>query len=167
MQNWDKVILVDENDQEIGEKEKLLAHIEGDLHRAFSIFIFNSNKELLLQKRADSKYHSPGLWTNTCCSHPQPGVQLDFCLKNRLMEEMGMVCMLKPWFTFLYKAEFENGLIEHEFDHVYRGVSDELPVLNPAEAAEYQYITIDKLKQELSDFPEKYTAWLKLIVDKI
>ncbi len=167
MNSWDKVILVNELDQEIGEKDKMKAHLDGDLHRAFSIFVFNSKNELLLQKRALEKYHSPGLWTNTCCSHPQPGFLMEDCLNKRLFDEMGMECELSPWFTFQYKAEFENGLIEYEYDHVFKGVSDELPVLNPIEASEYQYITIEKLKTDLDVAPEKYTAWLKLIIDKI
>lgn len=167
MNNWDKVILVDELDKEIGEKDKMKAHLDGDLHRAFSIFIFNTNNELLLQKRALGKYHSPGLWTNTCCSHPQPGFSMENCLSKRLFEEMGMTCEISPWFTFQYKAEFENGLIEHEFDHVYKGFSDELPVLNPDEVSDYQYITVEKLKKELGESPEKYSAWLKIIIDRI
>ncbi len=167
MNNWDKVILVNNDDREIGEKDKLQAHLDGDLHRAFSIFIFNSKNELLLQKRSNKKYHSPNLWTNTCCSHPQPGVSMKKCLENRLEIEMGLVCKLKPWFTFKYKAEFENGLIEHEFDHVYKGYSDVLPILNFEEASDYQYIAIDNLKKELMINPENYTAWLKLIIDKI
>ena len=165
--SWGNVILVDEFDQEIGQKEKMQAHLDGDLHRAFSIFIFNSKNELLLQKRAMGKYHSPGLWTNTCCSHPQPGKSMETCLSERLLEEMGMVCKLEPWFTFQYKASFENGLIEHEFDHVYKGVSDVLPVLNLEEASDYQYITVEKLKLELIENSEKYTAWLKLIINKL
>lgn len=165
--NWDNVILVDENDQEIGQKEKMQAHLDGDLHRAFSIFIFNSKGEILLQKRALAKYHSPGLWTNTCCSHPQPNKSMENCLDDRLMVEMGMKCNLEPWFTFKYKASFENGLIEHEFDHVYKGFSDELPVLNPDEVSDYQYITVKNLKLELENHPEKYTAWLKLIIDRL
>ena len=167
MSNWDKVILVNVDDQEIGEKDKLKAHLDGDLHRAFSIFIFNSKNEILLQKRSSKKYHSPNLWTNTCCSHPQLGISMEKCLENRLEFEMGMCCELKLWFTFMYKAEFENGLIEHEFDHVYKGFSDELPKLNLNEASDYQYITLDNLKKELTINPEKYTAWLKLIIDKI
>jgi isopentenyl-diphosphate Delta-isomerase len=167
MDFWDKVILVDNNDQEIGEKDKMQAHLDGDLHRAFSIFIFNSKNEILLQKRAETKYHSPGLWTNTCCSHPQPGIAMEKCLEHRLNIEMGMTCKLMPWFTFKYKAEFENGLIEHEFDHVYKGFSDELPILNAEEASDYQYITVENLKYELTENPQQYTAWLKLIIDRI
>jgi isopentenyl-diphosphate Delta-isomerase len=167
MNNWDQVILVDKNDNEIGHKDKLQAHLDGDLHRAFSIFIFNSKNEILLQKRASTKYHSPGLWTNTCCSHPQLGLTMDECLAKRLKIEMGMECDLTPWFTFQYKAMFDNGLIEHEYDHVYKGFSDNLPILNPEEASEYQYISIENLKAELQTIPEKYTAWLKLIIDKI
>jgi isopentenyl-diphosphate Delta-isomerase len=167
MESWDNVILVDSNDNQIGEKNKLAAHIDGDLHRAFSIFIFNSKNEILLQKRSSIKYHSPGLWTNTCCSHPQPQKTMLASLRERLAIEMGMECDLEPWFTFQYKAVFENGLIEHEFDHVYKGFSDQLPILNLDEASDYQYITIEKLKEELFQNPEKYTAWLKLIIDKI
>ena len=104
--SWEKVILVDEFDQEIGQKEKLQAHIDGDLHRAFSIFIFNSKGEILLQKRAEAKYHSPGLWTNTCCSHPQPNISMEDCLNQRLEIEMGMACKMQPWFTFKYTRFF-------------------------------------------------------------
>lgn len=167
MENWDQVILLDENDNEIGQKDKLQAHIDGDLHRAFSIFIFNSKNEILLQKRSLNKYHSPGLWTNTCCSHPQPGLPMENCLSERLKVEMGMECDLVHWFSFQYKAEFENGLTEHEYDHVYKGYSDELPVLNKEEASDYQYITIENLKIDLESIPEKYTSWLKLIIDRI
>jgi isopentenyl-diphosphate Delta-isomerase len=166
-ENWGNVILVDENDQEIGQKDKLQAHIDGDLHRAFSIFIFNSKGEILLQKRADAKYHSPCLWTNTCCSHPQPNKSMEDCLNERLEIEMGMACEMKPWFTFKYKAEFENGLTEHEFDHVFKGFSDELPVPNPDEVADYQYISVADLKSDLFQNPYNYTAWLKLIIDKL
>jgi isopentenyl-diphosphate Delta-isomerase len=166
-ENWDKVILVDENDQEFGEKDKMQAHIDGDLHRAFSIFIFNNKGEILLQKRAAAKYHSPGLWTNTCCSHPQPNKTMEDCLNQRLKIEMGMVCEMQPWFTFKYKAEFENGLTEHEFDHVFKGFSDELPIPNPDEVADYQYFSVSDLKSDLNENPQKYTAWLKLIIDRI
>jgi isopentenyl-diphosphate Delta-isomerase len=167
MHIWDKVILVDELDIEIGSKDKMQAHLDGDLHRAFSIFIFNSKNEILLQKRSQLKYHSPGLWTNTCCSHPQPGISMEKCLQTRLKIEMGMRCELTPWFTLKYKAMFENGLIEHEYDHVFKGYSDELPVLNIEEASAYQYITVENLKLDLTINPEKYTAWLKLIIDNI
>jgi isopentenyl-diphosphate Delta-isomerase len=167
MTQWDSVILVNESDLEIGQKDKLQAHLDGDLHRAFSIFIFNTKGEILLQRRADSKYHSPGLWTNTCCSHPQYGVLMEECLKHRLEFEMGMKCDLEPWFTFQYRAEFENGLIEHEFDHVYKGISDVLPKPNPDEVSDFKYISVENLKLELIKNEASYTAWLKLIIDRI
>lgn len=167
MKDWDSVILVDENDVEIGIKDKLQAHIDGDLHRAFSIFIFNSKNELLLQKRALTKYHSPGLWTNTCCSHPQPGLSLEESLSQRLMIEMGMACELSHWGQITYKASFENGLTEYEYDHIYKGVSDQLPQPNADEVAEYKYITIKDLQSDIEQKPEEYTAWLKLILNKL
>lgn len=164
--NWNKVILVNENDQEIGTKDKLQAHLDGNLHRAFSIFIFNEQGQLLLQKRALEKYHSPGLWTNTCCSHPQPGITIDLSLKERLMEEMGMEASLEYQFGFKYKSEYDNGLTEHEYDHVYFGYSNELPKPNPVEVCEYRYIDIEDLKKDLKTNPEQYTSWLKIIFDQ-
>ena len=167
MTHWDKVILVNDLDIEIGEKDKLQAHLDGDLHRAFSIFIFNSNNEILLQKRSNLKYHSAGLWTNTCCSHPQAGSTMEECLESRLKIEMGMTCDLEPWFTFKYWVEFENGLIEHEFDHVFKGKSDDLPVINPAEVSDYKYMSVEHLRAELLNNSDHYTAWLKLIINKL
>lgn len=126
----DFVILVDNNDREIGLMEKMQAHREAVLHRAFSIFIFNSRGEILLQQRAYTKYHTPGLWTNTCCSHPRKGETVADAASRRLFEEMGMICPLEEKFSFIYKADVSQGLIEHEFDHVLIGHSDEKPVIN-------------------------------------
>ncbi len=161
------VILVDEHDTEIGVKEKIKAHELGKLHRAFSIFIFNSKKELLLQKRSDKKYHSPGLWSNTCCSHPRPDKNLKEEAENRLKQEMGIICKLKESFSFIYKVKFDNGLTEYEYDHVFVGEFNEKPKPNKHEVSEWKWISLDKLKQEMSRNPEKYTYWLKECLDKV
>ncbi|TNF46769.1 MAG: isopentenyl-diphosphate Delta-isomerase [Bacteroidetes bacterium] len=160
----DKVILVNENDQEIGSEEKLQAHIDGLLHRALSVLIFNSSGELLLQRRALDKYHSPGLWTNTCCSHPRPEEDTAAAAHRRLNEEMGMNTMLKHSFSFIYRAEFDNSLIEHELDHVFIGISDELPELNPEEAMEYKFVNPDRLIEDIKENPSKYTVWFRIIM---
>ncbi|MFN6038816.1 MAG: isopentenyl-diphosphate Delta-isomerase [Bacteroidota bacterium] len=159
----DHVILVDINDNEIGTMEKMEAHRKGLLHRAFSVFIFNSNGELLLQKRNMSKYHSGGLWTNTCCSHPYPGEDPLTAAKRRLMEEMGMQCNLKPAFSFIYKVNLDKGMIEHELDHVFIGTSDNPPTPNTHEVEEFRYIKIDELKKLISDKPEDFTEWFKIV----
>jgi isopentenyl-diphosphate delta-isomerase len=161
------VVLVNEEDTPTGTMEKMEAHKKGALHRAFSIFIFNSKGELLLQQRALDKYHSPGLWTNTCCSHPRHGEAVLDAAHRRLAEEMGMQCSLEYHFKFLYKAQFENGLIEHELDHVFFGNSDALPELNPAEVAAYRYIGMDLLEKELNEAPEKYSPWLRISFDQV
>jgi isopentenyl-diphosphate Delta-isomerase len=161
------VILVDKKDKKIGTMEKIEAHKKGLLHRAFSIFVFNSDNELLLQKRADSKYHSPGLWTNTCCSHPMPNSTLENDIHKRLKNEMGFDCELKKSFTFIYKTEFENGLIENEFDHVFIGCYDDEPKPNPDEVSDYKWINLDELKKDIIDNPNNYTYWLKKIIDRI
>ncbi|MBB2149143.1 isopentenyl-diphosphate Delta-isomerase [Pedobacter sp. LMG 31462] len=161
------VILVDEHDHPIGTMPKLEAHIAGKFHRAFSVFIFNNRGELLLQQRALDKYHSGGKWTNTCCSHPRPGELTAAAAKRRLQEEMGMDCQLNPIFTFSYRAEVENGLIENEFDHVFFGNSDVLPVPNPAEVAAYKYISMEALELSLTDKNEAYTEWLKICFDQV
>lgn len=161
------VILVDTNDSPIGQMEKLEAHQKGELHRAFSIFIFNTKGELLLQQRALDKYHSGGLWTNTCCSHPRPGEDNLAAANRRLKEEMGMKANLTPAFSFTYRAEFESGLIEHEYDHVFFGKSDLLPVINKEEVEQYKYINLDTLKQELLLYPDHYTPWLKICLEKV
>lgn len=157
------VILVDDRDQEIGIEEKLTAHQTGQLHRAFSIFIFrkqNSNYELLLQQRNFNKYHSPGLWTNSCCSHPQPGEELLSSAKNRLIEEMGIQVDLKEAGSFIYKADVGNYLVEHEFDHVLVGFTDSSAItINQDEVASYRWVDINTIKNELQSSPGKYTSW--------
>jgi isopentenyl-diphosphate delta-isomerase len=158
------VILVDELDNELGIMEKLEAHEKALLHRAISVFIFNSKKELLLQRRAFGKYHSEGLWTNTCCSHPLPGETTIEAGKRRLMEEMGMTCDLSNSFSFIYKAEFENGLTEYELDHVLVGYSDETPHLNPEEAISFQWMSLPQLKEEIQHKPHHYTEWFKILI---
>ena len=161
------VVLVDEQDNPIGKMEKQQAHIEGLLHRAFSIFIFNSEKKLLLQKRASSKYHCGGLWTNSCCSHPRENENIQDAANRRLAEEMGMQCSLTPIFTFVYKAGFENGLTEHEFDHVFFGESNQTPKINTEEVEAYRYISMDDLQQEIKEFPEKFTPWFIIALDRV
>lgn len=163
----DEVILVDSNDNAIGKMEKMKAHIGAHLHRAFSIFLFNSNNELLIHQRAKSKYHSGGLWTNTCCSHPSPDESLDDATSRRLMEEMGMVANLKHMFHFTYKAELDKGLTEHEIDHVYFGHSDDIPKINTSEVEAWKYISMRNLEEDLILHPENYTAWFKIIFAKI
>ncbi len=161
------LILVDENDNEIGLMEKLFVHQTGSLHRAFSVFIFNSKGELLLQQRADNKYHSGGLWTNTCCSHPVKGEEINTTIKKRLKEEMGIECDTDFQFSFKYKTEFVNGLTEHEFDHVYFGKTDELPVPDILEAKDWKYISLDNLKNSILQNPQDYSAWLKICLPEV
>lgn len=163
----EEVILVDQNDQQTGTMEKLEAHRLGLLHRAFSVFVFNSKGELLLQQRALDKYHSAGKWTNTCCSHPRPGETNEDAAHRRLREEMGMDCNLEYGFSFLYKATFSNALTEHEYDHVFFGSSDELPVLNPLEVASFRYMSLETLARDLQDRPDVYTPWLKICFDQV
>ena len=161
------VILVDENDQPIGQMEKQAAHVTPHLHRAFSVFVFNSKGELLLQQRAFSKYHSPGLWTNTCCSHPRAGETTLEAASRRLMEEMGMVCDLREVYTFIYKAPVGQGLTEHEFDHVLIGRSDAIPNLNAEEVASWKHMNLNDLKEDLLLHPEHYTEWFKITFDEM
>ena len=161
------VILVDEQDVEIGVSEKLKAHQVGLLHRAFSIFIFNSKNELLIQQRAEGKYHSGGLWTNTCCSHPVPKMDLVDCAKQRLFEEMGLKVdelMVKKY--FIYRAEFPNGLVEHELDYILIGHSNDTPNLNPEEAQNFKWISLDDLKAKIKVHPYQFTFWLKEIFNR-
>ena len=162
----ERVILVDTNDRQIGTAEKLAAHQLGQLHRAFSIFILNAQGQLLLQKRAQHKYHSGGLWTNTCCSHPRPDESLAIATQRRLLEEMGMTCELTELFSFIYRAELDQGLTEYEFDHVFLGYSDRPPVLNPEEAEDWQWIDLQKLQADIRDRPEAYTYWLRDCCDR-
>lgn len=159
-----QVILVDKNDIPRGTMEKMEAHQKGELHRAFSIFVFNSKGELLLQRRAMDKYHSGGLWTNTCCSHPQPEEETLEAAKRRLKEEMGIEIHLEKKFDFIYHAQLDNNLIEHEFDHVYFGQYNLEPIINLEEALDYKWITIQELKNEIKLYQQKYTEWLKIAI---
>jgi isopentenyl-diphosphate Delta-isomerase len=161
------VILVNELDQEVGAMEKMRAHELGKLHRAISIFIFNEKGELLLQKRASSKYHSGGLWTNTCCSHPRPGETTIDAAIRRLYEEMGICSDLYHAFSFTYKAPFDNGLTEHEFDHVFLGSSQAFPQLNPEEAEGFDYVTIPEVIKDMDKNPEQYTEWFKIAIHEV
>ncbi|EDM36687.1 putative isopentenyl-diphosphate delta-isomerase [Pedobacter sp. BAL39] len=161
------VILVDADDVEVGTMPKMEAHLEGRLHRAFSVFIFNSGGELLLQRRALEKYHSGGKWTNTCCSHPREGEDTLLAAQRRLMEEMGMIADLNHEFSFLYKAELSNGLTEHEYDHVFFGISDQVPDPDPEEVADFRYLRLEVLQEELNVHPEQYTEWLKICFDRV
>jgi isopentenyl-diphosphate delta-isomerase len=163
----EKVILVDENDQEIGLMEKMEAHLLGRLHRAFSVFIFNTNGALLLQQRAHDKYHSGGKWTNTCCSHPRQGEETINAAKRRLKEEMGMSCDLDYGFHFAYKAALANGIFEHECDHVFFGLSDEIPRPDASEVASFKYMDMNVLAKDLFDHPESYTEWLKVCFNQV
>lgn len=158
----DRVILVDELDREIGTALKLPAHESGALHRAFSIFVWDSNNRVMLQRRALEKYHSGGLWTNTCCSHPRPGESTDAAAHRRLQEEMGFDCPLKHAFHFIYRAELDHGLTEHEFDHVYLGTYDGAPILNKEEACDWRWIGADALDAEIMAQPELFTVWFKI-----
>ena len=162
----EKVILVNEKDEQIGLMPKLEAHEKAVLHRAFSVFVFNDKNELMLQQRAQSKYHSPGLWTNTCCSHQRDGESNIEAGKRRLEEEMGFVVDLKESISFIYKAPFDNGLTEHEFDHVLLGKYNNDPVINIDEVASWQWMPLEEVKMDISVQPELYTEWFKVIFDK-
>jgi isopentenyl-diphosphate delta-isomerase len=160
-------MIVNSTGQTIGTMDKMAAHRSGTLHRAFSVFIFNSKGELLLQQRAFDKYHSGGLWTNTCCSHPRLGEMTVDAAHRRLNEEMGMDCELTELFQFSYRHVFENGLTEHEYDHVFIGISDEIPDPDPTEVADFKYLDTDLLVFELTAQPDKYTAWFKICLDRV
>lgn len=161
MSEW--VVLVNQNDKEYGVMEKMEAHLKGALHRAFSVFLFNEKGEMLLQQRAKSKYHSGGLWTNACCSHPRPGENVIIAAKRRLEEEMGMkVDDLEEMFSFLYRSELDKGLIEHELDHVVFAMSDAVPNINPEEVEAYRYVMISDLFNEIEASPESFTEWFKI-----
>ncbi|HEY6162586.1 MAG TPA: isopentenyl-diphosphate Delta-isomerase [Bacteroidia bacterium] len=163
----EEVILVNENDESLGTCEKLEAHQKALLHRAFSVFVFNSKGELLLQKRALEKYHSGGLWTNTCCGHPRPGEDIRRAAERRLKEEMGFACELKGKFQFTYKARLNNELSEHELDHVFFGSYESDPHPDPCEASGWKWISLGGLEKELHDHPESFTAWLKICFDRV
>lgn len=162
----EEVILVDEQDREIGTMEKLAAHKLGKLHRAFSILVFNGKGELMLQQRARNKYHSGGLWTNTCCSHPRPGETAIEAGKRKLTQEMGFDCELTFSHKFIYKVELDNNLIEHEWDHVLIGSYDGTPNLNPEEALNWKFIALDSLQKDVAINPHLYTQWFKIILQQ-
>ncbi len=157
-----KVILVDKNDNPLGEMEKLDAHIQGKLHRAFSVFIFNDKGELLLQQRASHKYHGGGLWTNTCCSHPQPeDKDTKSSAVQRLHDEMGLLCDLEWIYSFIYNEAVENNLIEHELDHVFIGYINATPTINTDEVQDFKWMGITEILSDIKDNPTHYTVWFK------
>lgn len=163
----ENVILVDVNDNELGVMEKMKAHEEGLLHRAFSVFVFNSNGEVLLQQRNKNKYHSGGLWSNTCCSHPKPGESIKDAAHRRLKEEMGMEADLSHAFSFVYKSNLDNDLTEHELDHVFLGETNSIPKMNEEEVEDYRYVSVEYLKDDIKKNPNHYTEWLKICFDNL
>ena len=160
------VILVDENDHPLGTMEKIEAHEKAKLHRAFSVFIYNSNNELMLQQRALTKYHTPGLWTNTCCSHQKLNESNIEAGKRRLQEEMGFSTELQETISFIYKAPFENGLTEHEYDYILIGTYDQDPNPNPEEVNAWKWMKLDDIEQDIRENPKLYTEWFKIIFEK-
>ncbi len=163
----EKVILVDKYDREVGVAEKISVHREGRLHRAFSVFVFNSRGQLLLQKRARTKYHSGSLWTNTCCSHPRPAESIEKEARRRLREEMGFDCELKEIFSFIYKAKVDNDLFEHEYDRVFMGHFDGEPAPSPDEVEDWKWVDLEELKENIEEKPEMYTHWLRICIDSV
>lgn len=163
----EQVILVDQLDQELGIMQKLEAHQKGLLHRAFSVFVFNDKNELMLQKRASGKYHSGGLWTNTCCSHPAPAEKVEDACHRRLKEEMGFDTELEFVTSFIYKAELDNNLTEHEYDHVYAGRYNLSPQLNLQEAEDWKFVNMEFLERDLEMNPHHYTVWFKIIFNDV
>ena len=162
----ENIIEVDKFDKEIGPIEKMEAHYKGILHRAFSILIFNSKNQLLLQKRSEKKYHSPGLWTNTCCSNPWYGEDLQHAIYRRLIEEMGFTCELKEIFSFVYKVELGDNLFEHEYDHVFIGIYDGEVAANHDEVADFKWINVNQVKADIVNKPELYTYWFKYLFNR-
>lgn len=159
----EKVVLVNPQDEVLGEMEKLQAHENGLLHRAFSVFVFNKKGEMLLQKRASEKYHSPNQWTNACCSHPRLNESYKDAANRRLQEELGITCGLTEKFNFIYKADVGNGLWEHELDYVFTAIYEDTFALNPEEVSEIRYISINDLEKEILENPEHFTEWFKII----
>lgn len=162
----EKVILVDINDEPLGLMDKMAAHEQALLHRAFSVFVLNDQNEVMLQQRASHKYHSPLLWTNTCCSHQRAGESNIQAGERRLEEEMGFITELKELFHFIYKAPFDNGLTEHELDHVMIGYSNQAPKINKEEVESWKWMKIEDIKNDMQIHPEIYTVWFKIIFDK-
>lgn len=164
--NYNQVLLVDEQDRFLGVMDKIEAHEKALLHRAFSVFILNDKGEIMMQQRALHKYHSPGLWTNTCCSHQQEGETNVQAAERRLKEEMGFSTRLEEVFSFIYKAPFDNGLTEHEFDHVLIGYYNQTPKINLNEVADWKWMSIQEILKELEAQPHRYTEWFKIIFDR-
>lgn len=162
----EEVVLVNEKDESIGRMEKMEAHEKGLLHRAISVFILNEKGEMLLQKRALHKYHSAGLWTNTCCSHPRPGEGTKMAAERRLFEEMGIKTSLIHKGQFIYKTEFGNGLTEFELDHVFTGIHSVNPELNPEEAADFCWKSVNDIRIDIKSNPNNYTSWFKIAIEK-
>ncbi len=163
----EEVILVNKEDKELGAGEKLDIHRKGLLHRAFSIFIFNSKGEMMLQKRALTKYHGAGLWSNACCGHPRPNEDLIAAMKRRLMEEMGFECVFERMFDYIYQVKLDKGMMEHEFLHVYKGVFDGIPKINPEEADGWKWISMAELREDIKKHPDKYSPWFKLSLERL
>lgn len=161
----EQLILVDASDRELGIGEKMEVHRAGVLHRAFSVFVFDGRGRLLMQKRAADKYHSAGLWSNTACGHPRPGEATPSAARRRLREEMGFDCELRGAFEFVYRAELDGALVEHEYDHVFVGTYDEDPAPDPSEVAEWRWVSMGELLSGLSEEPHLYSRWLKLAVE--
>ncbi len=163
----EQVILVDEHDVLTGTMEKMAAHEKALLHRAFSVFIFNDQGDMLLQQRAKEKYHSGGLWTNSCCSHPRPGEETSVAATRRLQEELGFETPLEKIFDFVYKADFDNGLTEHEFDHVFVGYYDGYVYPDPKEVCDYAFVSMQQIEDSMKADPHKYTAWFHIAFPKV
>ena len=162
----EEVVLVNEKDEALGTMEKMAAHEQALLHRAFSVFVFNTNGDLLMQQRAFSKYHSGGLWTNTCCSHPRDAESVEEAARRRLMEEMGFTCAVKRVFSFIYKAELDNDLTEHELDHVLIARWNDDPEVNPEEVDSFDWKSVDWVANDMKNNPDRYTEWFKIIYDR-
>jgi len=160
------VILLDKDGNIIGSQEKMAAHVDGSLHLAFSVFVFDSQGRILLQKRASDKYHSGGLWTNTCCSHPVPGENIEEAAHRRLMYEMGMDCKLYFVDKFTYRAELDNGLTEHETDYIFIGISDKYPLPHPEEVEGFRYSYPEDIRADILRNPSDYTEWFRIIMDR-
>ncbi|MBI2579676.1 MAG: isopentenyl-diphosphate Delta-isomerase [Candidatus Aenigmarchaeota archaeon] len=163
----DTMVLVDENDREIGFMEKMEAHEKAKLHRAFSVFVFNSKGEMLIQQRAKNKYHCGGLWTNACCSHPRKGEKTEDAAHRRLKDEMGFDCGLKEIFSFVYKAPFDNGLTEHEFDHVFVGEYGGEVAPDKNEVEDCKWISVDEIRKDMKEHPERYTPWFRICLERV